>query len=93
MTTPVMTTQRRHAWIDASAGTAGDMLLAALVDAGAELGLVQQAVDAVGRYAMHVPFGLCQPGEHRCGVLADPWRKVSSSKQVPDRAPGPVRWV
>ena len=77
---------RLHAWIDASAGVAGNMLLGALIDAGADRAVVQQAVDEVLSGSVRLTSTpVTRAGQHANqisvqviaqDVPARPWRTV-----------------
>ena len=74
-----------HAWFDISAGVAGDMLLGALLDAGADVTAVQAAIDAVAPGSVRLESSAVTRGGQRATkarvrVLVDdpPHRQWSS---------------
>ncbi|WP_157441328.1 nickel insertion protein, partial [Actinoplanes awajinensis] len=86
----------RHAWIDVSAGVAGDMMLGALLDAGARVEQVQAAVDAVVPGAVRIGFGEVQRAGLRAGrahvevLVAEPphrdWRGLRALLEAAELA-------
>ncbi len=77
----------RVAYVNCSAGVAGDMLLGALVDAGARPDVIAAAVAAMGIDGCGVDFERTQ----RCGVVAT-WANVVASEHR-DHEHRPVRVI
>ncbi len=71
----------RLAWIDATAGVAGDMLLGVLLDAGADLAVVRAAVACVVPGEVAVDVGVV----HRAGLRATRAEVTSTAAAHPHR--------
>jgi uncharacterized protein (TIGR00299 family) protein len=76
-----------HLWVDATAGVAGDMLMAALIDAGAPLEAVESAVSAVvpGEVALRTST------VHRAGLRALKIDDDSRAEDHPHRSWARIR--
>ncbi|MGH3670724.1 MAG: nickel pincer cofactor biosynthesis protein LarC [Pseudonocardiaceae bacterium] len=63
-------TEPKAAYLDCTAGVAGDMLLGALLDAGAELATVRAAVSSLGIPGLDVELTQARRGGLRCAQAA-----------------------
>lgn len=79
----------RAVWIDASQGASGDMLLAALIDAGADAGSIAAVLDLVAPHKLHLQTRRVQRGPFsamKVDVIADevnpPARHLSDIVQM-----------
>ena len=76
----------RLGWVDASSGASGDMLLAAALDAGARVEVVQGAIKALG-----VPVWFATAGTTRAGLRAQLVSVQSTADAQPHRTWRDVR--
>ena len=74
-------------WLDLSAGVAGDMLLGALLDAGASLNAVRSAVEAVVPGLVSIELSACQ----RSGLRASRAVVSSLAEDHPHRSGATIR--